>query len=102
MPLLTVKPSGKTYEAQQGSTLLAALQGIGEPIEHKCEEGKPLCGSCHIFIQEGRKSVSRIAALENAKLDTLVGIGSKSRLACQVIIGAEDITVELLSFSSGL
>jgi 2Fe-2S ferredoxin len=75
--------------------------GAGEPIEHKCE-GKAQCGSCHIFIHEGRKSVSRIAALENEKLDTLVGIGSKSRLACQVIIGAEDITVELLSFSSGL
>jgi 2Fe-2S ferredoxin len=101
MPLLTVKPSGKTCEAQQGSTLLAALMGAGEPIEHKCE-GKAQCGSCHIFIHEGRKSVSRIAALENEKLDTLVGIGSKSRLACQVIIGAEDITVELLSFSSGL
>ncbi|MGP0061484.1 MAG: 2Fe-2S iron-sulfur cluster-binding protein [Beijerinckiaceae bacterium] len=101
MPLLNIKPSGKTYEAQQGSTLLAALLGTGEPIEHKCD-GKAQCGSCHIFIQEGRKSVSRIAALENEKLDTLVGIGSKSRLACQVIIGAEDITVELLSFSSGL
>ena len=101
MPLLTVKPSGKTYEAQQGSTLLAALMGAGESIEHKCE-GKAECGSCHIFIHEGRKSVSKIAALENKRLDSLVGIGSKSRLACQVVIGAEDIAVELLTFSSGL
>jgi 2Fe-2S ferredoxin len=37
--------------------------------------------------------------LENERLDEIVGVGSKSRLACQALIGAEDVTVELLSFS---
>jgi 2Fe-2S ferredoxin len=47
--------------------------------------------------------VSKIQGIENQKLDTLVGIGSKSRLACQArIIGEEAITVELLGFSSGI
>ena len=39
---------------------------------------------------------------ENAKLDTIVGIGSKSRLACQMtILGTEPVTVELLGALSG-
>jgi 2Fe-2S ferredoxin len=56
-----------------------------------------------IFVQAGRKSVSKIAAEENAKLDTMVGVGSKSRLASHATVtGDEDITVEVLGFSSGL
>ena len=66
-------------------------------LPHKCE-GEAKCGSCHIFVQEGRKGISRIQKLENEKLDTLVGIGSKSRLACQAVLGEEPVTVELLSF----
>ncbi|MHB8366429.1 MAG: 2Fe-2S iron-sulfur cluster-binding protein, partial [Acidithiobacillus sp.] len=67
----------------------------------KCE-GKGECDSCHIFVQEGRKSVSKIQRLENERLDTIVGVGSKSRLACQAMIGEEDVVIELLGFSSGL
>jgi 2Fe-2S ferredoxin len=39
---------------------------------------------------------------ENGKLDTLVGVGSKSRLACQTLMGTEPVTVELLGALSGL
>jgi len=101
MPIITIQPSGKTVEAAEGSKLLAAIVASGEQIGSKCE-GNAKCGTCHVYIQEGRKSISRIAKEENEKLDTLVGIGSKSRLACQVVIGAEPVTVELLGFGSGL
>jgi len=47
---------------------------------------------------EGRKSVSKMTPLENERLDSIVGVGSKSRLACQVRFGAENVTVEVLSF----
>ncbi len=100
MPLLTVQPMGLSAEVPEGSLLLEALLKIGAPITYKCE-GKAECGQCHLFVHEGRKSVSKIQRLENEKLDTLVGVGSKSRLACQVKLGAEPVTVELLSFSSG-
>lgn len=101
MPVVTIKPSGKTIDVVNGTTLLAAAISAGEAISHKCE-GKAECGSCHIFVLEGRKSVSRIAAAENAKLDSIIGIGSKSRLACQTKVGDEDVTIELLGFASGL
>jgi len=101
MSTLTIRPSGKTTEITPGSNLLATILAAGVAILHKCD-GKAECGSCHLFVQEGRKSLSRMQALENAKLDTVVGVGSKSRLACQTtIVGEENIIVELLDFASG-
>ncbi|PXW23996.1 2Fe-2S iron-sulfur cluster-binding protein [Paraburkholderia caballeronis] len=97
MTTLTVLPSGKTYDVAAGITLLKALLDAGEHIAHKCE-GKAECGSCHVFIQEGRKSLSKAQRAENDRLDTIIGVGSKSRLACQAVLGDEAVTVELLSF----
>jgi 2Fe-2S ferredoxin len=101
MSLITIIPSGKTVEAAEGMTLLAALLEAEEVVGHKCD-GNASCGTCHIFVQEGRKGLSKVAREENEKLDTIVGVGSKSRLACQAkVLGTENITVELLGFGSG-
>lgn len=97
MPVVNIQPSGKTISAATGSTILSALLAAEASVAHKCD-GKGECGSCHIFVNEGRKSISKMQRSENEKLDTIVGVGSKSRLACQATIGEEDITVEVLSF----
>jgi 2Fe-2S ferredoxin len=101
MPLLTIQPAGKTIQAAAGATILDALLAAGEPIPHKCN-GKAECGACHLFVQAGRKSLSRPSRAENEKLDALPGVGAKSRLACQAQLGEEDVAVELLGFGSGL
>ena len=101
MPQITVQPSGKTIDAVAGTTLLSALLAAGEDsIAHKCD-GKAECGKCHIFVVEGRKSLSRTTREENAKLDSIIGVSSKSRLACTATLGSENVTVELLGFGSG-
>lgn len=100
MPAITINPAGKVVEAETGSTLLAAILAAGEKITSKCE-GKGECAYCHIYVHDGRKTISRIQKLENEKLDTIVGVGSKSRLACQCVIGTEPVTIELLGFASG-
>lgn len=100
MPTMTILPEGKTVEVAEGATLLEALLGAGAAILSKCK-GKAECGSCHVYVHDGRKTISKIAAAENAKLDAIVGVGSKSRLACQAKIGPENVTVELLGFASG-
>jgi ferredoxin, 2Fe-2S len=97
MPNLTVQPAGQVVSAAAGSSILSALLSAGTNIAHKCD-GKAECGACHIFVLEGRKSLSKIQRAENEKLDATVGVGSKSRLACQAILGEEDVTVEILSF----
>lgn len=98
MPVVTIRPTGQALQAVTGSSILSALLAAGANIAHKCD-GKAECGSCHISVHEGRKSLSRIQRVENEKLDTIIGIGSKSRLACQALLGEEDVTVEVLSFS---
>lgn len=100
MPTVTLLPSGKTVEATTGSRLLDVILASGEAIVSKCG-GEAKCGQCHVYVQEGRKSLTRATREENEKLDSIVGVSSKSRLACQAQIGAENVTVELLGFSSG-
>jgi 2Fe-2S ferredoxin len=96
MPILTINPSGKTVQSAEGISILEALLAAGEPIAHKCD-GKAECGSCHVFINAGRKTLSKIQRSENERLDAIVGVSSQSRLACQAKLGNEDVTVELLS-----
>jgi 2Fe-2S ferredoxin len=100
MPVLTILPSGKTIEAEQGSRLLDAIIAAGESILSKCG-GEAKCGTCHVFVQEGKKTMSKATRAENERLDSIVGVGSKSRLACQANFGTENVTVELLGFDSG-
>lgn len=100
MPNITINPAGLTVSASPGATVLAAMAAAGQNLASRCG-GNGQCGGCHVFIHEGRKSLSKIQRTENEKLDSIVGVGSKSRLACQAVLGEEDITVELLGFSSG-
>lgn len=96
MTTLTILPSGKTFEFTAGTNLLKAILDAGEKLVSKCG-GEAQCGACHLSVTEGRKGVSKLTPVENGKLDTLIGIGSKSRLACQVtLLGTEPVTVELL------
>jgi 2Fe-2S ferredoxin len=99
--MLTILPTNKTVQAVEGARLLDAIRAAEAGFNVKCD-GKAECGSCHVFVHDGRKSLSKIQRAENEKLDSIVGVGSKSRLACQAILGAENVTVELLGFKSGL
>jgi len=101
VPTLTILPAGNTIQAAEGISILEALLAAETKVPHKCE-GKAQCGSCHIFVHDGRKTLSKMQREENERLDSIVGVGSKSRLACQARIGNGDVTIELLGFASGL
>ena len=101
MTTLTILPAGLTAEVAEGTNLLQALVAAGARIAAKCG-GEAQCGACHVFVTGGRKGVSKMGTAENGKLDTIVGVGSKSRRACQVsVLGTEPVTVELLGALSG-
>lgn len=97
MPVLTIQNSGKKIDAAAGSSILSVLLADDPNFGHKCD-GQAKCGTCHIFVHDGRKGISKIQRVENEKLDSIVGVGSKSRLACQAVLGEEDVTIEILSF----
>ena len=93
--------AGLSADLPAGTSLLQAILAVGGQLASKCG-GNASCGACHVFVTEGRKGINRIGPLENSKLDTLVGIGSKSRLACQAtLLGTEAVTVEMLGALSG-
>ncbi|MBU0604446.1 MAG: (2Fe-2S)-binding protein [Gammaproteobacteria bacterium] len=97
MPTLTIMPSGHKSDVAAGTTLLSAILAAGEKLISKCG-GQAQCGACHVAINDGRKSLSKTTRAENEKLDAIVGVSSRSRLACQAQMGEEDVTVEILSF----
>ncbi len=103
MATITIMPAGKTVEAAEGVTLLAAIRSADEALMQDFDTSKKDASPWHLFVHEGRKGLSKVSREENEKLDAIVGVGSKSRLACYAtVLGTEDIKVELLGFSSGL
>ena len=101
MSTLTLLPGGIVAPIEPGTNLLQAILAAGGKLASKCG-GDAKCGACHIFVTEGRKGLSKMTPVENAKLDSIIGVGSKSRLACQAsLLGTEAVTVELLGALSG-
>jgi 2Fe-2S ferredoxin len=101
MSTLTIQPAGLSTEVAAGTNLLAAILAAGGKLVTKCGE-QAKCGGCHLFVTEGRKGLTKMTAAENAKLDSIIGVSGKSRLACQAnFLGTENVTVELLGALSG-
>jgi 2Fe-2S ferredoxin len=98
--MIAIIPGDLRVEAATGTSLLQAILASGARLTHKCD-GKAECGECHVFVNVGRKSLSKVARPEYERLDATIGVGTKSRLACQALVGQEDVTVELLGFASG-
>ena len=101
MSTLTLNPGGLSTEVAAGTNLLQAVLAAGGKLATKCG-GEARCGACHVFVTEGRKGLSRMTPAENAKLDSIIGVSGKSRLACQItLLGTEAVTVELPGALSG-
>ena len=81
LPLLKELEKGL---ASGGALAVATFSGVhGNPVESQVTEG--------------------VRAYREHRADSIVGVGSKSRLACQAkVLGTENVTIELLGFGSGL
>ncbi len=95
MPTITVLPSESTVDASDGDTILFALLVGGVPIRTECT-GKAQCNACHILVHDGADSLSKIAGPESDRLKMIASVGPKSRLACQAIVGTDDVTIEIV------
>jgi ferredoxin, 2Fe-2S len=97
---VTLLPAGTTIEVTPGTTLQQAVLAAGGRFSDQCGGAK--CGACHVFVTEGRKGLSRMTPAENMRLDSIIGVSGKSRLACQAtVLGTEPVSVELLGALSG-
>ena len=76
-------------EAADGDTLLRVGQAAGLPLEGTCE-GQMACSTCHVIVAaEWFERLAPASEEEEDMLDLAAGARRTSRLACQIVIGAE-------------
>ncbi|NOU22093.1 MAG: 2Fe-2S iron-sulfur cluster binding domain-containing protein [Methyloglobulus sp.] len=92
---LTILPSGRTVKVIGGTRLLVAITDAGESVTDECGS-RSRCGSCHVVVRFGWRSLSKIRTQERERLTQLNGAELLSRLACQAMLGVHDVTVELM------
>ena len=78
-----------------GTNLLDLAQAQGQPLEGACE-GQMACSTCHVIVAaEDFARLPRATEDEDDLLDLAVGVTRTSRLACQVLVPAEGLTVRM-------
>jgi 2Fe-2S ferredoxin len=104
MPIITIlphaeyAPEGKTVQAPPGTSICEALLDHGVEIEHACDQ-VCACTTCHVIVRKGFASLSEMEENEEDMLDRAWGLEADSRLACQAILGRDDVTVEIPKYS---
>ena len=85
-------------QAEAGENLIELALSNGIDIEHACEKACA-CTTCHVILREGFDSLAESDELEDDLLDKAWGLEPDSRLSCQVIIGDEDLVVEIPKYT---
>ncbi|MDF1483288.1 ISC system 2Fe-2S type ferredoxin [Extensimonas sp. H3M7-6] len=91
-------PAGAEISASAGTSICEALLEHDIPIEHACEMSCA-CTTCHVIVREGYDSLNLADEDEEDLLDRAWGLTPQSRLSCQAIVGARDLTVEIPKYS---
>ncbi len=99
MPTVTVLansvcPEGAKFTVNAGENLAKAMVAHGVKLAHACEYNGA-CATCHVYVKKGFDSLPEATDAELDRLDTAFDSRPESRLACRVIMGNEDIEVEI-------
>src|SRR5204863_7855124 len=104
MPKITVlphhelAPEGKVIEAKEGVSICDSLLENGIEIEHACE--KSCAGTtCHVVVRKGFETLAPSEEKEDDLLDKAWGLEPNSRLSCQAIVKASDLTIEIPKYT---
>ena len=81
-------------EVPEGTTLLEAAEECGATVGHACG-GVCACSTCHVWVKRGLESLSEQEDAEADRLDQAFDVRASSRLACQSLVGAEDVDVDI-------
>jgi len=85
-------------EASKGDNLIEVAMENGVDIEHACERACA-CTTCHVVVREGLGSLEESNELEDDLLDKAWGLEPDSRLSCQVVVGDEDLVIEIPKYT---
>jgi len=98
LPHEEICPEGAMFEVEPGITICDAALANGIEIEHACEKSCA-CTTCHVHVREGGDSLPENTELEDDLLDKAWGLDPDSRLSCQVVVGNENLVVELPKYT---
>ncbi len=91
-------PEGAVIEAEPGDVLIEVAMANGVEIEHACEMACA-CTTCHVIVREGFDTLEESDETEDDLLDKAWGLEPDSRLSCQVIVGDEDLVIEIPKYT---
>ena len=91
-------PEGAVVDAREGDVLIEVALAAGIDIEHACEMACA-CTTCHVIVREGLDSLGESNETEDDLLDKAWGLEPDSRLSCQVLVGTEDLVVEIPKYT---
>ena len=98
LPHIELCPEGAVIDAKAGMSLCDALLGNDVEIEHACEKSCA-CTTCHVIVREGFNALPPSEELEDDLLDKAWGLEPNSRLSCQVILGNDDLVIEIPKYT---
>jgi len=85
----------REVEADQGSNLLDVAQAAGQPLEGTCNKQLG-CATCHVILTKADFArFGPVSDEEEYMLDLAWDVQSTSRLACQIVIDSEPLTVRI-------
>ena len=87
-------PDGIELEVTPCESLCETILDNGISIEHACELSCA-CTTCHVVVRKGFSGLDEASEAEEDMLDKAWGLESQSRLSCQIIVGEEDLEIEL-------
>lgn len=81
MPKLLIDNTKKSFEAEEGQTLMKALLEKQVPVASSCG-GEGVCGKCRIQVLEGIENLSSKTELE-LSLQKKYHLKENERISCQ-------------------
>jgi len=91
-------PQGLTVEVEPGTNILELAHEHHIEMESACG-GVKACTTCHCVVRQGFDSLDEADELEEDMLDKAWGLEAQSRLGCQVVVGDDDLTIEIPKYS---
>ena len=93
MPKITFKNAGKTFEVEEGISVLQAALRHNVPLYHTCG-GNCSCSTCRVLVLKGAEHLSKMEPMEAEVLDSF-DLKPPHRLGCQSILTGGTVEVEI-------
>lgn len=89
-----LQPINRVVSVPTRTSLLDVLLATQLNVPMACE-GRGLCATCHVYVQQGEDRLSPRTEREVRTLARISGAGPHSRLSCQARVLGEGVVVQL-------